>query len=299
MRRRDRMRRALLKLLCLVALGLLAVTGPALANVPALPDDGKYVLDCAKTVEAAEMTICSYPELKQADAELYAAYMALLRETKDREFHALLIKSQRRWLRHRLLTPYTYKMAGDEKTSDREGLLIWTRLRLDDLRSGKLIRAMEAQRRIASEVRDGSSTRYDASCGFVSPAYGGWRYACSTSIYRQHRERTCSVTEDRSSGHTTWYRLVRIMKGGRIEMVAGCSIGYATTDAPCPGSYPPGEPLGHWKMHPNVMVYEGPPPNDGGPWTYDPDLEPEQYEQPWMTECLSAPVFPPEELRQP
>ena len=151
----------------LVALGLLLVT-------QALP---AAALDCAKATQSIEKMLCSTAELKKADDDMSAAYFKLLRETKDPDFHAALIRSQRRWLETRLGGPQRFGAAEGDKTDDREIVLEWTRERLDFLTKGRPIRVMEEQRKIAAKDSGGRFAGYNTSCSFFPPPYGGWGYS--------------------------------------------------------------------------------------------------------------------------
>ena len=51
-------------------------------------------IDLAKASGPIEKMLCSTAELKKADDDMSAAYFKLLRETKDPDFHAALIRSQ-------------------------------------------------------------------------------------------------------------------------------------------------------------------------------------------------------------
>jgi uncharacterized protein YecT (DUF1311 family) len=254
-------------------------------------------LDCAKASQPVEKLLCATAALRQADDEMSAAYFKLLRETGDPEFHALLIRSQRRWLAQRLGGPQRFGLAEGDKTDDRDVLLAMTRGRLDFLKSGTPIRTMEDQRRIASRGSGGRFAGYHASCQFLPPPYGDWRYGCWSTVYRQHHDRICSVAQTWASGHMTDYRLVSVVENGMPRAVASCSIGYASTDELCAEPYLSGESksTAHWNTNPLVMDVS-PIPGTEDLWRYDPDLVPEQYDQSWMNDCLFAPVFPPPEL---
>ena len=70
---------------------LLALGALALANASPV-----HALDCRNASLPVEKLFCATPELKQADEAMSAAYFKLLRETADPDFHAALIRSQRR-----------------------------------------------------------------------------------------------------------------------------------------------------------------------------------------------------------
>jgi uncharacterized protein YecT (DUF1311 family) len=166
----------------LVAVGFLAVAQPAPAGA----------LDCAKASLPVEKLLCATPALRKADDDMSAAYFKLLRETRDPEFHEALIRSQQRWLEQRLLGPQRFGLAEGDKTDDREVLLAMTRGRLDFLKSGRAIRIMEEQRRIAAKDSSGPFAGYRAYCHFLPPPYGDWGYGCWSTVYRRHRDRICS-----------------------------------------------------------------------------------------------------------
>jgi hypothetical protein len=96
-------------------------------------------------------------------------------------------------------------------------------------------------------------------------------------------------------------RLVSILENGKPRAVAGCSIGYATTDEPCPdpSQLDQLKPVAHWTTNPKMQVEFTPVPSPNQLWKYDPDLGQWLYDQPWMDECLTAAVFPPSELSRP
>jgi hypothetical protein len=210
----------------------------------------------------------------------------------------------------------------DQDKPDGELLLKWTRERLDFLKSGQPIRTMEAQRQIAAKDSGGPFAGDASLCQFWAPPLGDWGYACRTEISRQNRSRICGtgVSNERRS----WSgRSVKVVENGRPRTVARCSIGgealptvtggnAATNptdgdratitiirEPPCPDPDQADalKPIAHWNTSPNPIVDKLRFREDR--WKYDPDLTPAQYEQPWMNECLSAPVFPPPEQSRP
>lgn len=50
-------------------------------------------LDCAQAAQPVEKMLCSTADLRKADEDMTAAYFKLLRETKDPDFHAALIRA--------------------------------------------------------------------------------------------------------------------------------------------------------------------------------------------------------------
>jgi uncharacterized protein YecT (DUF1311 family) len=286
------------------------VAGPPLAT---------DALDCDT---AADKERCSTSDLKQADEEMNAVYLKLLDETTDPEFHDLLIRSQQRWLETRAFGPVRRWLTKDQDKPDGELLLKWTRERLDFLRSGQPIRAMEEQRKIAAKDSGGRFAGYASLCQFWAPPLGDWGYACRSEISRQHHNRICSagVPDERS---LPFARSVKVVENGRPRTVARCSIGGGALptltggnaamnpkdgnratitikrEPPCPDPDQADtlKPIAHWNTSPNPIVDKLRLHQER--WKYDPDLTPAQYAQPWMNECLSAPVFPPLEQSRP
>jgi uncharacterized protein YecT (DUF1311 family) len=258
-------------------------------------------LNCARAVLPVENALCSTAELRRADDEMSVAYFKLLGETKDPDFHALLIKSQRRWLERRRIGGYLFVSPGDGKTDIHGLLLQWTRARRDFLASGKPIRTMEAQRRIAANDSGGRYAGYDAGCDFRPPPESDWSYDCSSSLaVRQHHDRICSDAQALSEQKPFDIRGVSRWANGRAVAVARCWMGDDRTIEPCPDPAQTDalKPTAHWKLLPPPLLGLL-PDRPGVLWKYDPDLEPGQYEQPWMDACLSAPVFPPPEQSRP
>src|SRR5580698_11368942 len=107
-------------------------------------------LGCARAAKPIEKMLCSTAELRKADDDMSAAYVKLLRETTDADFHAALIQSQQRWLEARLRGPQRFGAADGDKTDDRVVVHKWSRERRDVLANGRLIRALEEQRKIAA-----------------------------------------------------------------------------------------------------------------------------------------------------
>ncbi|QOZ35504.1 lysozyme inhibitor LprI family protein [Bradyrhizobium sp. CCBAU 53421] len=268
-----------------IILGLVLV---AVRSSPAL------ALDCARASLPVDKLICATPKLKQADAAMSAAYFKLLRETTDHEFHDALVLSQRRWIAVRSQGADRYGQAEDDKTDDREVLLKVTRDRLTRLQTTEPIRAMERQREIVAKDGGGSFAGYRTSCVLLPPPYGGWSYGCWGEAHRQNNDRVCSVEMVWASGHMTEYRLVSILKGGEPNPVATCSIGPDTTSARCPE---PGDNATiwgdvRWNTNP-ASSNDLPPPYTGDLWKYDPDIDVDAIDQPWMHDCLFAASYPP------
>ena len=189
--------------------------------------------------------------------------------------------------------------AEGDRTGDRKVLLAMTRDRLAFFQTAEPIRTMEKQRKIAEKDSGGSFAGYETfSCFFSPPPYGGWNYVCLGAAHRQHNGRVCSAATEWASGHTTEYRLVSIVKDGKPQPMASCSIGYASTNEQCPEPDDDAETkaFANWNTDPKPS--NGlPAPHAGGLWKYDPDIEPSMTDQRWMRECLFASAYPPPQSR--
>jgi uncharacterized protein YecT (DUF1311 family) len=255
-------------------------------------------LDCAKAQQPADKIICATPELRKADEAMSAAYFKLLRETPDPEFHEALIRSQRRWLKVRSGGVDRFGAAEndpDAQKSDASILLDLTRSRADQLQRGELIRTMERQRKIVAKDSGGAFAGYEpASCFFSPPPYGNWGYTCLSAAYRQHQDRICSVSLEWASGHITESRGLDVVKDGRAIPKASCVIGDFAGDDKCPEPDDDAEAkaTAHWTMVPSGSAGSAAPAQDQR-WKYEPDADPRLADQPWMQDCLFAPVFPP------
>lgn len=73
-------------------------------------------LDCGKASQPIEKLFCATPELKKADAAMSAAYLKLLHDTTDPDFHEALVRSQRRWLEVRSRGVDRFGTAENDKT---------------------------------------------------------------------------------------------------------------------------------------------------------------------------------------
>ena len=256
-----------------------------------------YALDCTKASSPVDKMICATPDLKKADEDMSATYFKLLRATTDPDFHEALIRSQRKWLKERSLGPQRYGLAENDKTDDREVLLEMTRDRVKFLQ-GPAIRNMENQRKIASEDGGGAFAGYSSTCTLMPPPYGNWTYECGGGVTRQHGDRICSLGQEWASGHMTDYRLLSVIKDGKPHPVASCSTGYASTTEQCPEPDDPPEfkAIAHWNTTPDPANEDLPIPGADKLWKYDPDLDQDLTDQPWMHDCLFAPNFPLPEL---
>ena len=249
-------------------------------------------LDCARASSSIEKLFCKTPALQKADEAMGSAYFKLLRETTDPDFHEALIRSQRRWLQVRAGGPDRFGQS-DDKTDDRKVLLKMTRDRMTWLQGGEPIRVMQQERTITAKDSGGKFAGYKTSCSLMPPPYASWAYSCWGEAHRQHNDRVCSSSTEWASGHSTETRLVRVLKGGAPHVVATCTVDDLTMAERCPDPDDDAETkvASHWNTAPNPAEGLAAPPSDL--WKYDPDIDPDVVGQPWMTECLSAPTYPP------
>lgn len=279
-----------MKLKFLLPLSALALTHPFAVRA----------LDCAKAALPVEKLFCATPELKKADEAMSAAYLKLLRETTDSDFHEALIRSQRRWLEARAHGPDRFGQAEGDTTDDRKVLSKMTHDRLTFLQTAEPIRTMERQRKITSEDGGGTFDGFRTYCVLQPPPYGNWAYECWGEMHRQHNDKICSTETTWASGHITEYRLVSVLRSGTPKLVATCSTGYASTSAKCPEINDTAETkaISHWNTNPEPSD-DLTMPHAGDLWKYDPDVAPREIDQQWMHDCLFASTYPPPKVSRP
>lgn len=250
-------------------------------------------IDCTNASTPVATLICATPELERADEEMSTAYVKLLHETIDPDFHKALIRSQARWLEERERGPQRYGAAEDDKTPDSDVLRQMTNARRAFLQNGVAIRRMDEQRKIISKDSGGAFAGYATSCALLPPPYGYWGYDCWGALHRQHNGRVCSSVTTWASGHTTDYRLVRLVRGENLELSATCSIGYASTTERCPSS-DPGYSDAHWNTTPGRRV-DGFLDGTTELWQFDPDVPgaEDSINREWMDKCLFSATYPP------
>lgn len=250
-------------------------------------------LDCRTASTPVATLLCATPELKRADEELSAAYAKLLQNTTDPAFQKALIRSQSRWLQERERGPQRPGAAAGDRTSDHEILIQMTNARRSFLQNGTALRRLEVQKRISSNDSGGIFAGYATDCTLLPPPYGAWHYACWGALHRQHNGRVCSAVTTWASGHMTDYRLVRLVRGSDLELVATCSDGYAATTEQCPVTLP-GLHDPHWNVTPGRQVDPFLKPKQEL-WAFDPDIleDKDTTNQWWMDPCLFSPAYPP------
>lgn len=246
-----------------------------------------HAFDCAAAASTTEKMICSGSQLKQADDAMSVAYFSLLRQTTDPEFHAALIRSQRRWIRERS------RSVRIERIASRNAMLKVIRDRLAFLKSPEPINRMTYQRKIASKYSGGPFSGFeggDNTCSIIDPPWGDWDYGCYESMHLQHKERICSSGEQWASGREYTYRLVSTIEHGQPRPLASCRF-----ESTCPED-DNGVPDAHrhWRAAPPVDDELTPP--TGPLWKYDPDIPAAYLDEQWLEVCLTAPVYPPRQL---
>jgi uncharacterized protein YecT (DUF1311 family) len=259
-------------------------------------------LDCTKASSKVEKLFCTTPQLKQVDEAMSATYFKLLRETTDPDFHEALIQSQRRWLKIRSDGPDRFGQAEDNKTDDRDVLLQVTRDRLAFLQTRQPIRTMEEQREARSKDGGGPLVGFKTYCALQPPPYGNWSYECWGSAHRQNNGRVCSSVREWASGHISEYRLVSLLKDGEPRRTAFCSTDDGLANRPiCPGTSddPWVKADAHWDTSFDTTLGYTPTLDTSDLWKYDPDVQPDVITQPWLHDCLFAPVFLPSETSRP
>ncbi|WP_395023283.1 lysozyme inhibitor LprI family protein [Dongia sp.] len=187
-------------------------------------------IDCTKAGNAVEKRICASGELKQADASLNRAYAALLRAAPDAEIRAMIVTSQRRWIKAR----------DHDLESNLEGQPLSIAIvrdaigsRAADLRdrskTGLIAQAL-AQRRYLGQFPRGAFSGFASDCGFF-PAdrnQESFTYSCMGMVSVQNGDRLCAMSEDWATyAIYTHYGMSRIA-AGRASPAAYCDPQSAT-----------------------------------------------------------------------
>lgn len=263
----------------------------ALVLVQAFP---AYALDCTKTLSQVETLFCATPELKKADEAMSAAYFKLLRATTDPEFHAALIRSQRRWLQVRESGPDPFGRATRGSSDSRRILFEVTNDRIAFLQSDEPVLRMQLQRKWQAQDSGGAFAGYKAFCVLQPPPYANWDYECWGETRRQQNERICSSVMEWASGQVTDHRAVSVLRDGKPLVMATCSTGHAAKDEQCP--LPDGDVWnkldGRWNTTPARSEFS-PAWDTVDLWKYDPDVSLYATDPKWMQDCLFAPTYPP------
>jgi uncharacterized protein YecT (DUF1311 family) len=258
-----------------------------------------HALDCANASQSLDTLFCGTPALKKADEGMSAAYFGLLRKTTDPEFHEALIRSQRRWLHARSYAYGSIAHGNEQKDSVGAILLQITDDREKYLQRAEPIHVMEEERRVAFRDGGDSFAGYATDCSLEAQMDGRWVYECQTVLYRLRNNRLCSVETGGDEDQMTYLRSVTNLNDGKHKPVAICHIGFDWAEAQCPGENGKFKAAAHWNTNPVhdwVPVYSAEMKNF---WKYDPDLTADEFDQPWMHDCLFNSVYPPPQLSHP
>ena len=163
-----------------------------------------FAMDCAKAKEAAEKKICANASLLAADAKMNTAYAAILKAAPDADIRAMLVRSQRRWIKARnafLEAAWGSDGPGGNGTPTplaqmRKAINERARVLADRSERG-LIAAAQAQRRWLAKYTGGPLTGFSVECEFLphSNRYAEFSYGCSGTVSVQHQARVCSWSE--------------------------------------------------------------------------------------------------------
>ncbi|MGG6893716.1 lysozyme inhibitor LprI family protein [Rhizobium sp. BR 315] len=288
-------------------------SGPAIAALAvfaliAFPHE-TLALDCQRATQLLDKVICGDSDLKAADAKMAKAYFDLLKSTKDKEVHDLIILSQRRWIDARYQQDVTDPLAKPEPNSDdlddQKSMLLdqmKDRTRTLSAQPSTMALNIREEREFISRFSGGSFSGFRTGCFFAPKGFGDGAYICLGTQVAQNNDRICTTIQEWASGHDTEYRTVSQVVDGKAKLVAECSTGYASTDETCPdeGSPADGTQSVGWNFHldskdptfdPNVQ--------DGPSLKLDPDFPFDDISHGWTAQCLTDPNFPPQSLESP
>ncbi|KQQ55594.1 hypothetical protein ASF84_09635 [Pseudomonas sp. Leaf127] len=275
-----------------VAIFLLAfMSQPALARP----------MDCARASAAIEHLICADSRLVTADAAMASAYASILRRTDDPEIRSVLLASQRRWMAARDQNFEALRDGIDPRTGEPY---------TPQARSHIVLKAIEARTRQLGRIADQASARpeliqraidqraFDAgftggrfagssvACEFV-PQADAYAYGCFGTRFHQNNNRICSVSQDWASGDLYQTRAVAEVIDGKPKLIATCRPGIQDCAEGSPGwSTRSGDPdADTQRLYDQV---------DKTPLArLDVELDdPQEFDDPWLTQCLTAPGFP-------
>jgi len=264
-----------------------------------------YSMDCKKAASNLDHLICSDQRLVSADASMGKAYSALLKNAPDAAVRALLVGSQRRWIKARDeafgdLDTLTDEQTGDSYTKDdqREILLGTLQQRTRQLeervpgnaRYPRLIQAVLDQRAFAGQFSGGPFAGTSVSCDFL-PQSGKYTYGCFGTHFYQHNDRICSVSIDWASGSVSEIRAVAHVIDGKPTLQATCRAG-ETRCSPDDGN---NADASGWndsaKRFPTDAVQMYDRLGATALSASDPEM-PEEASQKWLRNCLTDPHYP-------
>lgn len=220
-----------------------------------------HAIDCKKASNRVEHMICADARLKAADAEMGKAYAAIQQQAgNDAELHAMLVRSQKRWIAARdkdFDAPMDFPNAPDAKALSPNLLqeIRWRTRKLSE--PGKTSRVMPRlletaleQRKFLAQFTGGTFAGFDIRCSFL-PGNQQQSYACMGESRTQHQNRVCMLRYDWASGRYYQTRLVGNVVEGRLETAATCGDG-SGGDTLCPDLSYTGGPEARWNLNPGL-----------------------------------------------
>ncbi|MBP2302986.1 lysozyme inhibitor LprI family protein [Azospirillum picis] len=259
-----------------------------------------WAIDCRKASTAIDHMICGDKALQKADAALGSAYSAILKAAPDAEIRAMLVASEKRWLARRDDRLGHLSEADDAPDADTQRKILLdaiqartrelTRRAKDNEGEPNLIAVARDQRRFAGRFTGGPFAGFSTSCDFL-PGRDSYSYGCFGTQSYQNRDRVCALTQDWASGSVSETRTVGQVVGGKLTIVASCSIGSGDAGDACPDPDAPASQQGHWqKPAPDAATPEAPPAEP------QPQIDAELQRDPddaWISDCLTKPTYPP------
>jgi uncharacterized protein YecT (DUF1311 family) len=281
--------------------GILALAGYA---IPA------QAITCAKASSTVEHLICGDRRLENADAALGKAYATILKATDDPEIRAMLVNSQKRWLKARDSTLGDIPDFIAENLDEKPGKSVVQRNLLAaiqdrthaltarstaDAKVPRLIEIALGQRAFAAKYTGGPFAGIDADCGFFPSDHvdsGPYGYSCFASRSYQNKNRVCTVSEEWATYSVYDKHEIADVVDGNLKTIATCGA----DGAECPSSPDSPGDQSNWDMHPNAPVQaedasSKSPPNLQSSPRLDADAGPDDA-GPWLHACLTDPSYP-------
>jgi uncharacterized protein YecT (DUF1311 family) len=280
-------------------IALAALAGLVCGAEPAL------AIECQNASSPVEKIICSDAALKAADQTMSAAYFKLLKATRDKEVHDLLIFSQKRWLKAR---DEQFQAAPGEKaeTTDDDKAMVsreigdrtkvlagWYGAHKNASSAGPTLVEIIERQRSASQFTGGPYAGYQTDCFFAPKGYGDGAYVCVGTQSFQNRDRVCSSTTDWATDRETEALKVANIVDGKPKAVATCSDANEAPAVECPDN---AELRGPWNMKPDMPgdASTSAAGSKSAPSSkYDPDASGMvRGDEKWLRACLTDPNYP-------
>ncbi|MDK4743660.1 hypothetical protein PH547_32950 [Rhizobium sp. CNPSo 3464] len=280
----------------------------AIFALMALPH-AAFAIDCQHATQLLDKVICGDRDLKTADAKMAKAYFDLLKSTRDKEVHDLIILSQRRWIEARyhqdITDPHTNPEPDLDDLDRQKTMLldeIHDRTRVLSATPSGLELTTREERAFISKFSGGAFSGFRTGCFFAPRGFGDGAYVCTGTLVTQNNNRVCTTTLDWASSHSTEYRTVSEVVDGKTKLIAGCSTGYASTNESCPDEADQGSDTHStgwsFRLRPKESTFD-PDGQEGPSLKLDPDFPFDDTAQGWMVQCLTHPNFPPRSLESP